>query len=243
MKRHHPFRVVCLLALCLLCAACQTMTEYLVPHPKHAEESVKEAVTEVFDGLARTRKDIERAFRSGGSGDRGRVFIHVRGAGIGPELAALLRRGMGNVLEDAGYEIVLFEELERPIDRQRSGKARSWDDRTAQKAARALNSHEGAGALDIYASSVTSLGLGEPNFEGEYEERIRVEVTATFYSARSGDEVFRDRATLTSRSVYQQAERYYSGKVHGMSTRDRSLYRLLVERVRTLVPRFPKRNG
>ena len=242
MKHCRPVPVICLLALGLLCAACQTVTEHVVPHPKHAGKSVKEAVTEVFDGLARTRSDIEKAFRAGGSGDRGRVFIHVRGAGIGPGLAALLRRGIGNVLEDAGYEIVLFEELERSIDRQPSGNVPSRDDRTARKAARALNSHEGAGALDIYASSVTSLGLGEPNFEGEYEERVRAEVTATFYSARWGDAVLRDRATLTSRAAYKQAERYYSEKIHGMSTRDRSLYRLLVERVRVLLPRFPKRN-
>ena len=66
-------------------------------------------------------------------------------------------------------------------------------------------------------------------------------MTATFYSARWGDEVFRDRATLTSRSASRQAERHYSEKVHEMSTWERSLYRLLVERVRTLLPRLPDR--
>ena len=33
----------------------RTMTEYVVPHPSHAETSVHEAVTDVFDGLARNR--------------------------------------------------------------------------------------------------------------------------------------------------------------------------------------------
>ena len=242
MRQHPPFLVPCLLAVSFLCAACQKATEYVVPHPRHAEKSVKKVVTDVFEGLARAQKDIEKAFRTRGSEDKGRVFIHVRGIGIGPGLAAHLRRGMGGLLEDAGYEVVPLEELERSIDRQASDSVPSRTDRTARKAARALNSHEGAGALDVYVTSLTGLGLGEPNFEGKYEERLRIGVTATFYSARWGDEVFRDRATLTSRSAYTQAEPYYSGKVHGMSARERSLYRLLVERVRILLPRLPERN-
>lgn len=241
MRQHRPFPVLCLLAVGLLFSACQTMTEHIVPHPRHAEKSVKETVTDVFDGLARTQRDIERAFGARGSGDQGRVFIHVRGSGIGPGLAAHLHRGIGNVLEDAGYEIVLLEELRRAIDRQPSGNVPSGEDRTARKAARALNGHEGAGALDVHVTSLTGLGLGEPNLEGQYEERLRIRVTATFYSARWGDEVFRDRATLTSRSTSRQAERYYSENVHEMSARERSLYRLLVERVRTLLPRLPDR--
>ena len=210
----------CLAAACSLLAACQTMTEHVIPHPRHAEKSVHEAVSEVFDGLSRTQRDLERAFSAGGSGDRGRIFLHVRGAGIGPDLAALLHRGIGNMLEDAGYEIVSFEELEASIARQPSGNLPSWDDGTARKAAMSLNTYEGAGAVDVYMSSVQSLGLGEPNLEGEYEERLRIDVTTTAYEAKWGDELFRDRATLKSRSVYKQAEAYYSEEIHGMSTRD-----------------------
>ena len=233
---------LCLAAACSLLAACQTMTEHVIPHPRHAEKSVHEAVSEVFGGLARTQRDIEKAFGSGGSGDRGRIFLHVRGAGIDPDLAALLRRGVGNMLEDSGYEIVSFEELKASIARQPSGNLPSWDDGTARKAAMSLNTYEGAGAVDVYVSSVESLGLGEPNLEGEYEERLRIDVTTTVYEAKWGDELFRDRATLTSRSAYKQAERYYSERIHGMSTRDRALYRLLLDRVRTLLPRFPERD-
>ena len=233
--------ILCLLATCCLLAACQTMTEYVVPHPKHAEKSVKEAVTEVFQGLARTQRDIEQAFSTGGSGDRGRVFVHVRGGGMNAELAGLLHRGIGNVLEDAGYEIVPFEELKESIEHQTGGSVLSRDDRTAQKAARALNCYRGAGALDVHVRSVSSLGLGELNLEGKYEEKVRVGVTTTFYQARWGDLLLRDRATLTSRFEYKQAERYYSEKIHGMSTRERSLYGLLIEKVRTLMPRFPER--
>ena len=217
------------------------MSEYVVPHPRHAEKSVKEAVTEVFEGLARTQRDIEKAISTGGSGDRGRVFVDVRGGGMSAELAGLLHRRIGNVLEDAGYEIVPFEELEESIARQASGSILSRDDRTAQEAARALNSYEGAGALDVHVRSVSSLGLGELNLEGKYEEKLRVDVTTTFYEARWGDVVLRDRATLTSLSEYKQAERYYSERIHGMSTRDRSLYRLLIEKVHALLPRFPRR--
>ena len=102
MRQHRPFPVACLLAVCLLFSACQTMTGYIVPHPRHAEKSAKEAVTEVFDGLARTQRDIAKALGARGSGDKGRVFIHVRGSGIGRGLAAHLHRGIGHVPEDAG---------------------------------------------------------------------------------------------------------------------------------------------
>lgn len=241
MKPDRPFSIPCLLAVCCLLAACQTMTEHVVPDPKHAEKSVQEAVADVFDGLARTRRDIEKAFRTGGSGDRGRVFVHVRGSGVSAELARLLRRRIGNLLEDAGYEIVPFGELAESIGRQADAAAPSWDDRTAQRAARALNAHEGAGALDVHVTSVSSVGLGELSFEGKYEEELEIEVTTAFYEASWGDEVLRDRASLSSRSVYRQAERYYSEKILGMSTRDRNTYRLLVDKVRTLLPRLPER--
>ena len=99
------------------------MTEYVVLDPRHAEESVKEAVTEVFDGITRTRWDLERAFSAGGSGARGRIVVHVRGAGIGPELAAALHREIGNLLENAGYEIVPFDEVAPSVVRQASGGA------------------------------------------------------------------------------------------------------------------------
>ena len=54
IKQHRPIPVMRLLTLCFLCAASQSMTEYVVPHPRHAQKSVKEAVTEAFDDLART---------------------------------------------------------------------------------------------------------------------------------------------------------------------------------------------
>ena len=240
MKSEHPILILCLSAACCLCAACQTVTEYVVPHPRHAEKSVEEAVAEVFDGLARTQRDLERAFSTVGSADKGRIFVHVRGSGMGPDLTELLYRGVSNILEDAGYEIVPFEELQKSIESQASGIP-YWRVRTAQEAARVLNTYEGAGALDIYVRSVTNLGTGELNLEGKYEERLRIDVTTTFYEARWGDEVFRDRATLTSRSVYKQAERYYSEKIRGMSTRDQNIYKLLLEQVRVLLPRFPER--
>ena len=232
---------LCLSAVCGLLAACQTVTEHVIPHSRHAGKSVLEVVSEVFDRLARTQRDIENAFGAAGSGDGGRIFVHVRGTGIGPGLAALLRRGMGNMLEDAGYEIVSFEELAGAIARQPSDKALSRDDGTARKAAMSLNTYEGAGAVDVYMSSLESLGLGEPNFEGEYEEQLRIDVTTTVYRAKWGDELFRDRATLKSRSVYRQAEAYYSERIKGLSTRDQAVYRLLLDRVRTLLPRFPER--
>ena len=134
-----------------------------------------------------------------------------------------------------------FDEVAASVARQASGGAPAWDDRTAQKAARTLNTYEGAGAVDVYVTSVESLGLGEPNLEGEYEERLKLDVTTTAYAARWGDEVFRDRATLTTRSIQKQAERYYSERILGLSTRERGIYRLLVERVRALLPRFPER--
>ena len=105
---------------------------------------------------------------------------------------------------------------------------------------RALN---GLGALDICVTSVSSLGLGELSNEGEYEERLRMVVTTKLYEARWGHELFRDRATLTFRSVLKQAERHYSEQVRGMSVRERSMHRLLLEHVRTLRPRLPERRG
>ena len=165
----------------------------------------------------------------------------MRGAGIGPELAALLHRGIGNLLEDAGYEIVRFDEVAPSVARQASGGTPAWDDRTARKAARALNTYEGAGAVDVHVTSAESLGLGEPNFEGEYEERVKLDVTTTAYAAKWGDELFRDRATLTTRSVRKQVERYYSERILGLSTRERGIYRLLVGQVRALLPHFPER--
>lgn len=149
-------------------------------------------------------------------------------------LAAIPREGFEDIFLPPGAR-------SRSPSHQTSGDVPSRHDRTTQRAARALNSFEGAGALDVHVRSVSSLGLGELNLEGKYEEKLKVGVMTTFYQARWGDVLLRDRATLTSRSEYMQAERYYSEKIHGMSTRDRSLYRLLIEKVRTLVPRFPER--
>ena len=243
MKRNRWLPVLCLSAVLCLGAGCQTMTEYVVPHPSHAETSVHEAVTDVFDGLARTERDLKRLFSTDGFEDKGRLFLHVGGSGIGSEIAVYLHQGMSHILEDAGYEIVHFEELKETIERQSSGDLLSCDQRVAHTAARALQAFDGVGALDICVTSVSSLGLGELNNEGEYEQRLRMGVTTKLYEAKWGNEVFRDRATLTSRSVLKQAERHYSEKVRGMSLREQSMHRLLLDHVRALLPRLPQRRG
>lgn len=85
---------------------------------------------------------------------------------MGSGLVELLLRGMSNVQEDASCEIVPFEKLEKFIGRRASGNAPFWNDRTARKAARALNTYEGAGALEVFVTSVTDLGRGGLNLEG-----------------------------------------------------------------------------
>ena len=217
------------------------MTEYVVPHPRHADPSVNEQVAEVLDGLARTESDLTRLFSGNGFEDKGRLFLHVGGSGIGSELAELLHQGMGHILQDAGYEIVHFEELEDAIERHSSGNLLSCDQRIAHAAARELMAYDGVGALDICVTSVSSLGLGELNNEGEYEERLRVGVTTKLYEAKWGNELFRDRATLTSRFVLKQAERHYSEQAWGVSLRERNMRKLLLEHVRALLPRLPEK--
>ena len=240
MRRNHRLLLPCVLAVVCNLAGCQTITEYVVPHPRHAEKSVHEAVTEVFDGLARTERDLKRILSKDGFEDKGRLFLHVGGSGIGSELAAYLHQGMSHILQDAGYEIVSFEELEKEIRRYASGDLLSCDRRIPRAAARALQAHDGVGALDICVTSVSSFGLGELNNEGEYEERLRMSVTTRLLEAKWGDELFRDRGTLTSRTVLKQAERHYSEKIRGMSVRERSMHRLLLDHVRTLLPRLPE---
>lgn len=66
-------------------------------------------------------------------------------------------------------------------------------------------------------------------------------VTTKLFEARWGDELYRDRTTLTSRTVLKQAERHYSEIVRGMSLREQSMYRLLLGHVRTLLPRLPEK--
>ena len=239
MKRNRRLPIFCLAAVLCLASGCQTITEHVVPHPRHAEKSVHEQVSEVFDGLARTERDLKRIFSGKGLDDKGRLFLQVGGSGIGSEFAVYLRQGMSHILEDAGYEIVSFEELEKEIRRHSSGDLLSCDRRISHAAARALKMHDGVGALHICVTSVSSLGLGELNNEGEYEERLRMGVTTKLLEAKWGNELFRDSATLTSRTVLKQAERHYTEKVWGMSIRERSMYRLLLDHVRTVLPRLP----
>ena len=241
MKRNHCLVTLCLSAVLYLGAGCRTVTEHVVPHPKHAENSVREQVTEVLDGLERTERDLERLFSTDGFEDKGRLFLHVGGSGIGSELAVYLNQGMSHILEDAGYEIVSFEELEDEIRRHTSAEILSCDRRISYAAARALNMHDGVGALHICVTSVSSLGLGELNNEGQYEERLRMGVTTKLLEAKWGNELFRDRTTLTSQTVLKQAERHYTEVVWGMTVRERSMYRLLLDHVRTLLPRLPER--
>ncbi|MCY4590987.1 MAG: hypothetical protein OXE86_10630 [Alphaproteobacteria bacterium] len=199
-------------------------------------------MTEVLAGLARTERDLKKILGGEGFADGGRLFLHVGGSGIDPELSKLLYQGMSHILEDAGYEIVSFRELEKRVRRHASRQVLYCGQRIAYAAARALQAYDGVGALDICVTSVSSLGRGELNNEGEYEERLRMSVTATLLEARWGSELFRDRATLTSRSVLKQAERHYTERTWGMSVRERSMYRLLLDHVRTLLPRLPKRS-
>ena len=152
-----------------------------------------------------------------------------------------LHQGMSHILQDAGYEIVHFEELEKKIRRHVSGEILSCDQRIPHAAAKALQAYDGVGALDICVTSVTSLGLGELNNEGEYEVRLRMDVRTKLLEAMSGYELFRDRATLTSRSVLKQAQRHYSEQAWGMSVCERSMYRLLLDHVRALLPRLAER--
>ena len=222
-------------------AGCQTIAEHVVPHPKHAEKSVHEAVTEVFDGLARTERDLKKILRGEDFEDKGRLFLQVDGSGIGSEFSVFLHQGMSHILQDAGYEIASFEELKKKIRRHVSGGTVSCDRRIAHAAARALESFDGVGALHICVTWVSSFGLGELNNVGKYEERLRMGVTTKLLEARWGDELFRDRTTLTSRTVLKQAERHYSERVRGMSLRERSMYRLLLGHVRTLLPRLPEK--
>ena len=83
--------------------------------------------------------------------------------------------------------------------------------------------------------------MGEPDFEGEYEERLKLDVTTTVYAAQWGEGLFRDRATLTTRSIRKQTERDHRERILGPSTQERGIHGLLVERVRVLLPRFPER--
>ena len=241
MKRIRRLPALCLSAVACISAGCETMTEYVVPHPKHAEKSVHEQVTEVFGGLARTERDLKRLFSADGPEDRGRLFVHAGGVGIDSGLAEYLHQGMSRILEEAGYEIVSFEELGKQIRRHASGGLVSCDRRIAHAAARALKMYDGVGALDICVTRISSLGLGEPNLEGEYEERLRMSVTTRLLEAKWGHELFRDSATLTSLTALKQAERHYSERVRDMSLRERSMHRLLLGHVRALLPRLPER--
>ena len=241
MKWNHRLPALCLSAILCVGVGCQTITEHVIPHPKHAEKIVHEQVTEVFDGLARTERDLKKLLRGEALEDKGRLFLQVGGSGIGSELAVYLRQGMSHILQDAGYEIVSYEELKKAIRRHASGGVHSCDRRVSHAAARALKMHDGVGALHICVTSVLGLGLGELNNEGEYEERLRMGVTTQLLEAKWGNELFEDSTTLTSRTVLKQAERHYTEKAWGMSVRERSMYRLLLEHVRTLLPRLPEK--
>lgn len=115
MKRNHWLLVLCLSAVLCLSGGCRTTTDYVAPHPRHAEESTHGPATEVFDGLARTERDLKRLFGADGLEDKGRLFLHLGGSGIDSELAGPLYLGMSHMLQDAGYEIVHLEGLEKKI--------------------------------------------------------------------------------------------------------------------------------
>ena len=243
VKRIPRLQVLCLSAVLCLGASCKTMTDYVIPHPKHAEKIVQEQVADVFDGLARTERDLNKILGGEGIQEKGRLFLQVSGSGIDSDLAGLLHQGMSHILEDAGYEIVSSRELRHEIRRHASGGTVSCDQRITYAAARALKAFDGVGALDICVTSMSSLGLGELNNEGKYRERLRMGVTTKLFEAKWGDVLFQDSVTLSSRTVLRQAERHYTERAWGMTVRERNMYRLLLDHVRTLLPRLPDKSG
>lgn len=91
-------------------------------------------------------------------------------------------------------------------------------------------------ALDICVTWVSSLGVVELGNEGEYGERLRMSARTKLLEARWSNELFGDRATLTSRSILKQVEQRYSEQVRGMSLRERKMHRLLLKHLRILLP-------
>lgn len=238
----------CLLAVACLCYSCAAVDRYVVPDPRHAEDSIRQESEDISSGLKRTRDDFKKAFRAERHGGKGRVFFHVRENNLGSDLLNALERGISYLLEDAGYEVVTAGEIKdgirrRGLDEEREDRTHLDDRRNpfARKAARVLTYHEGVGSLDVHVTSMMSLGLGEPDFEGEYREKVEVKVQATFYEARFAGEIFRDRKKLRSESVYKQAQRYYHEKIRKLDTKDQAVYGMLLSYVETLLPRFPKR--
>lgn len=63
MKRNRRLPILCLAAVLCLGTGCHTLTELVIPHPRHTEKSVHERLAEVFDGLARTERKPRRLRR------------------------------------------------------------------------------------------------------------------------------------------------------------------------------------
>ena len=224
------------------CSSCLAVTEHLFSDPKHSESVVERELREVFDGIEKTRDDIRESLRRDDSERKGRVFVHIREDILSPEVVEAAYIGISNLMEDEGYEIIPEEEIRESIRSKKPGNFSSRGGPFAEKAARVMSSYEGVGALDIVVKSSKKVGLGKPGPEGKYREKVTIKVEMTFYRAKFADEVFRDKAKLVSKSEYKQRELYWHNKISRLDTGDRTIYQMLLSKVRALLPRFPERD-
>lgn len=151
--------------------------------------------------------------------------------------------GISNLVEDEGYEIIHEEEIRESIRSKKPGSFSSRGDPFAEKAARVMSSYDSVGALDIFVKSSRKLGLGKPGPEGKYREKVTIKVDMTFYEAKFANKVFQDKDELVSKSEYKQRELYWHDKISSLDTADRAIYRMLLSKVKTLLPRFPERDA
>ena len=93
VKRNRRLLALSLSAVLSLGAGCETITEHVVPHPKHAEKSVQEAIAEVFDGLARTERDLKKILRGRVSRTRAGCFFTWTAAASAPNSPCSCTRG------------------------------------------------------------------------------------------------------------------------------------------------------
>lgn len=146
-------------------------------------------------------------------------------------------------MEDEGYEIIHEEEIRESIRSKKPGSFSSRGDPFAEKAARVMSSYDSVGALDIFVKSSRKLGLGKPGPEGKYREKVTIKVDMTFYEAKFANKVFQDKDEIVSKSEYKQRELYWHDKISSLDTADRAIYRMLLSKVKTLLPRFPERDA
>ena len=221
---------------------CLALTEHLFPSPEGSESFVDREMREVFDGIERTRDDIRKFLQGDGFESKGRVFVHIRRDSLSPEVVEAAGIGISNLVEDEGYEVVPEEEIRESIKRKKLGKSSPRGSPFAEKAAGVMSSYDGVGALDIFVTSSRKLGRGELGSEGKYREKVTIKVEVTLYGARFADVVFRDKDKLVSKSEYKQRELYWHNKISRLDTGDRAIYQMLLQKVETLLPRFPEKD-